>query len=211
MFVRSCWQPRSTDEMYALIDANPWALLVSAGAEGPLATNLPLLLDRTRGPHGVLVGHIALVNEQARALRSSTAPVLAVFHGPYSYVTSSWYPRRQMPPTYYYTAVHCYGHLHEQSRENLEASLEVLTESMESAVPSGWHTSEIPHAEITRRLPAIMGFEIAIERIEGKFKLGQDEPKDDALAVADHLAQSTDHSLRVLADAVRRHNSDRAN
>ena len=65
--------------------------------------------------------------------------------------------------------------------------VEVLTSRMEDPIPNGWKTTEIPQSEITRRLPAIMGFEIEIERLEGKFKLGQDEPKRDALAVADRL------------------------
>jgi transcriptional regulator len=69
--------------------------------------------------------------------------------------------------------------------------------------------NEVPHSEITRRLPNIAGFELQIERLEAKFKLGQDEPRKDAMAVADRLAASRDSSQRQLGEAVRRANIDR--
>jgi transcriptional regulator len=81
---------------------------------------------------------------------------------------------------------------------------------MESKYPDGWKTSEIPPYDITRRIPHIMGFEFDIDRIEGKFKLGQDEPKKDALAVARRLAQSQDPAHRELANMVFAYNMDRS-
>src|SRR5208283_4535152 len=98
-------------EMYDLIDSYPWALVVNNGNNGPYATNMPLLLDRTRGEHGFLIGHIARANDHAQVLQKNEGPTLAIFQGPYSYVTASWYPNRDMPPTFYYTAVHCYGNV----------------------------------------------------------------------------------------------------
>ena len=211
MFVRPCWKPRAIEDAYRLVDDYPWALLISNRDDGPLATNLPLLLDRTRGDHGVLTGHIARANDHARALLFDTqSQVLAVFHGPSSYVTPSWYPNRDMPGTYYYMAVHCYGRIKLQLEADLEAALTLLTDCMEAAVPNGWRMDEVPHSEITRRLPAILGFELDIERIEAKFKLGQDEPRKDAMAVAEHLAASSDPSQRALAVAVRKANQDRS-
>jgi transcriptional regulator len=142
-------------------------------------------------------------------LFSATVPTLAVFHGPYSYVTPSWYPNRDMPGTYYYTAVHCYGRIRAQSDAELEATLNVLNDRMERPIAGGWRMNEVPHSEITRRLPNIAGFELQIERLEAKFKLGQDEPRKDAMAVADRLAASRDSSQRQLGEAVRRANIDR--
>ena len=213
MFVRNCWKPRTEQELWDFIDHYPWALLINSGNfergnSGPHATNLPLLLDRSR-EKPTLVGHIAAANEHALALRSASDPTLAVFHGPYSYVTASWYPNRDMPSTYYYTAVHCYGQVTIQDEAALRQSLEVLTRRMESEYPDGWKTSEIPPYDITRRLPHIMGFEIEIDRIEGKFKLGQDEPKKDALAVAHRLMQTGDSGHRELANMTEAYNLDR--
>lgn len=209
MFVRPCWRPRDPESAHDLIDSDPWALLVSNGQDGPLATNLPLLLDRSKGPRGTLVGHIARANAHARVIATQETPVLAVFHGPHSYVTPSWYPDRDMPGTYYYMAVHCYGRITTQPEDDLERWIHVLSDRMEAGVPEGWSTREIPHSEITRRLPAILGFEIAIERLEAKFKLGQDEPKKDAMAVASRLAASQDPAQRALAEAVADANAGR--
>src|SRR6476646_123593 len=77
MFVRPVWRPQSPEEAFQIIDENLWALLVNNGENGPLVTNLPLLLDRTRGKHGTLLGHIARANEHAAALFDSKAPTLA--------------------------------------------------------------------------------------------------------------------------------------
>lgn len=209
MFVRPCWHPQSPEESYTIVDEHPWALLVNNGEGGPLVTNLPLLLDRTRGALGTLIGHLARQNEHALALFRATAPALAVFHGPWSYVTPSWYPNRDMPGTYYYSAVHCYGRVREQSMEALEASLRMLNDRMEGPIPGGWSMDEVPHSEITRRLPSIVGFEIEIERLEAKLKYGQDEPKKDALAVAGRLMASSDPGARKLGEAVHVVNAER--
>lgn len=209
VFVRPCWQPASFEEAYQLIEEYPWALLVNNGDEGPFVTNVPLLVDRKRGPFGKLLGHIARANAHADALFGTTAPTLAVFHGPYSYVTPSWYPNRDMPGTYYYSAVHCYGYVRPQTDAELEATLELLNNRMEAQIPNGWKIHEVSRSEITRRLPHIVGFELEIARLEAKFKLGQDEPRKDALAIADHLSASPDVSQKALAEAVRRANLGR--
>jgi transcriptional regulator len=190
MFVRPCWRPASQADAIELMENNPWALLVSNGPQGPLATNLPLLFDERRDDKAVLLGHIARANAHFSSLRQSGGNTLAIFEGPWSYVTASWYPHRDMPSTYYYTAIHCYGRLEWQSEEELDASLELLTRRMESSIPGGWRTSDIPRSEITRRFASIAGFAFYIERMEAKFKLGQDEPLRDALAVAEKLADS---------------------
>jgi len=127
MFVRSCWRPHSDADIYSFIAENPWALLVNNGQSGPFVTSLPLLLDPSRGGKGVLVGHIARANAHADAVQNPETPTLAVFQGPHSYVTSSWYPKRDMPPTYYYTAVHCYGTLRLQDEKETHRWVEILT------------------------------------------------------------------------------------
>ena len=209
MFVRPVWRPQSPDAAHQLIDENPWALLVNNGENGPFATNIPLLLDRTRGPHGTLLGHLARANEHGQKLFESEVPTLAIFQGPYSYVTPSWYPNRDMPGTYYYTAVHCYGRLRRQNDAELEATLRVLNDRYERPVPNGWQIDEVPHSDITRRLPHIIGFEMQIERIEAKFKLGQDEPRKDAMAVAERLLASSHPMQQRLGEMTRRENEQR--
>lgn len=211
MFVRPCWKPKNAEDARQIIDQHPWALLVSNGADGPVATNLPLLVEQesTNREPLVLVGHIARANHHLQQLQSQTAPVLAIFEGPWSYITASWYPNRQMPSTYYYTAVHCYGTLAFQQDGELDESLEQLTHRMESNFTNGWSTGEIPRSEITRRLPAIRGFRMTVSRLEAKFKLGQDEPIPDALAVADVLDAHAAPNDRTLAALIRQQNAGR--
>ncbi|MGA7156153.1 MAG: FMN-binding negative transcriptional regulator [Acidobacteriaceae bacterium] len=209
MFVRQSWLPQTRQDVYDIIVQNPWGLLVSNGADGPEVTNLAFVLDAKRGEKGVLTSHLARANAQSLALGELTEPALAVFHGPSSYVTASWYPGRDMPPTVYYCAVHCYGPLVLQDQDALRESVEMLTVQSERNVSGGWKTSEISDADVVRRLPAILGFEMEIERLEAKFKLGQDEPKRDAMAVAERLLASDNPQDRVLGAMVYRYNEAR--
>jgi transcriptional regulator len=214
MFVRPCWRPISPQDSLDLIEQHPWALLVSNGSDGPLATNLPLLLEGSvhgdAGELPVLIGHIARANDHAQRLADSATPVLAIFEGPWDYITASWYPERDMPSTYYYTAVHCYGTVELQDETELDRSIEELTQRMESRYPNGWRTSEIPREAITRRFAAIMGFRIRVKRMEAKFKLGQDEPIADATAVAAALEQRAAPEDHELAALIRKHNHARS-
>jgi transcriptional regulator len=105
--------------------------------------------------------------------------------------------------------VHCSGTIELQDEPALDASLENLVQRSESSYPQSWRTDEIPRSEITRRFAGIVGFRIHVNRIEAKFKLGQDEPLQDALAVADNLerqASPVDHAVAAL---IRKHNQDR--
>jgi transcriptional regulator len=209
MFVRPCWLPQSEEDVFAIMESNPWGLLVSNGTEGPRLTNVAWVLDRKRGNHGCLTSHISRANEHAPALLEETNPVLAVFHGPSKYISASWYPLRDMPPTVYYTAVHCYGSLSFQNNATLREAIEELTNRSERGVPEGWRTSEIPESDVTRRLPKILGFDLLINRTEAKFKLGQDEPKRDAMAVGERLLLSEDPADRFLGGMIVRFNEDR--
>lgn len=209
MFVRSSWLPQSKEDAFSLIEQNPWGLVVSNGAQGPLVTNLPWVLNRSQGPHGSLTSHISRANAHAAALLQEKAPVLAVFHGPSKYISASWYPKRDMPPTVYYTAVHCYGSLKFQEKNELRTAIEDLTRRSEEKIPNGWRTSEIPEIDIARRLPLILGFDLTIERMEAKFKLGQDEPKQDAVAVGHLLSLSEDAADKLLGQMILRFNENR--
>ncbi len=209
MLSRPCWNPSPISEIHDLIRTYSWGLLVSNGPQGPFATNVAWMLDSSRGSHGVLRSHISRANAQALIIQNDHVPVLAIFEGPHHYITASWYPERSMPSTVYYTAVHCYGKLVFQEETELREALEQLTQASEAPFENGWKTSDIPEREIARRLPAILGFELLIDRIEAKFKLGQDEPKRDAMAVAQHLLSSESESDRSFGELVKRYNEGR--
>jgi transcriptional regulator len=219
VFVRPCWMPKSRQDVYDVIRENSWGQLISNGADGPYVTNLPFVLsvasddssiDSPGEDRIVLTSHIARGNDHSAAIQAATEPVLAVFEGPSSYVTASWYPGRDMPPTIYYSAVHCYGHLVFQEKPQLLESVEDLTARSERHIPDGWKTSEIPREAVIRRLNSILGFELHVDRLEAKFKLGQDEPKPDAMAVGERLLASNDPRDRALGAMVVRYNEGRS-
>jgi len=213
MFVRNCWKPRAEQEVFELICQNPWALLVSNGTllqdgalAAPLATNVPLILHAEQR---TLTGHIARANAHSAALLKSSSPLLAIFQGPSAHISGSWYPERSMPSTVYYTAVYCQCSLKLQDDARLREALEEITHFYEDPIPNGWQTTDIAEKDITRRMPAILGFDLQIEQMEAKFKLGQDEPKRDAMAVAAQLLASDDARIRSLGELTRRYNEDR--
>src|ERR1700676_3263322 len=86
---QAMFEAQIDEEVYSFIEQNLWALLVNNGEQGPFATNLPLLLDRSAGSRGVLVGHLTRANAHAEAIQSATTPTLAIFQGPLTYVSSS--------------------------------------------------------------------------------------------------------------------------
>ena len=144
-----------------------------------------------------LIREDATRKTSARAHRAGQCPlvavaefgsnVLAIFEGPWSYVTASWYPGATCPrPTTTRPFIATAGWNGSRSR-NSTLLLRLSRARMETPIPGGWSTSEIPRREITRRFAAIEGFAFHIERMEAKFKLGQDEPLRDALAVAEKL------------------------
>src|SRR4051794_6236182 len=107
MYVPSWFARTDPAELFVFMESHSFALLVSTRDGAPFGTHLPLLLDRTAGPHGTLIGHMARANPQWRDLDGR--PVLAVFGGPHAYISPSWYEAENVVPTWNYVAVHATG------------------------------------------------------------------------------------------------------
>ncbi len=129
-----------------------------------------------------------------RFLIDAKASVLALLEGPGATSPPVGIPNEICPPTYDYTAVHCYGTFHLQQQDELDTALEDLTERMEHNLRNRWSTREIPRSEIVRRFA---GIRLELARLESKFNLGQDESFRDALAAADMLATRHSHRVRL--------------
>ncbi|ABF42642.1 negative transcriptional regulator [Candidatus Koribacter versatilis Ellin345] len=203
MFIRERYAA-SQEDILATIRQYPLATLVSQDARGFTANHLPLVIDPARGPHGTLIGHFTRQNPQHAALRADSR-VMAVFNGPAGYVSSSWYSTgRDMAPTWNYAAVHCHGTLTlASSEEQTVAALRALLNHVEQNMPNAWRMEELGPDGLERRLPHIIGFEIAIERIEAKLQMSQYErPKDTAEAIDVLRAQGQED----LADTMQRCN-----
>jgi transcriptional regulator len=180
---------RETDSnaLHELIESHSFATLVSPDAKEPMITHLPLLLDRQRGPQGTLIGHVARANPHWRTLQQRPE-VVAVFHGPHAYVSPSWYGVQPSVPTWNYAVVHAAGRarlLHEP--DALQGITKRLVEAFESHRPQPWRM-ELPADFHKQMLGAIVGFEIEILQLSGKFKLSQNRTLDDRHRVVTALA-----------------------
>lgn len=180
-----------TETALTLVEAHPFATLVSLGSGGLLSTPLPLLLDR-QGDQVRLIGHIARANPHWRDF-DPAVPSLAVFQGGDAYVTPSWYAAKRetgkVVPTWNYKAVHIHGRL--QVVEEPAALLEIvsrLTDRHEATRPAPWAVSDAPADYLATMLKAIVGLELLVERVEGKAKLSQNRPAEDQAAVRAGLA-----------------------
>lgn len=194
--------PRSFAEddrptLLAFVDAHPLAVLVtSSPADGLIATHLPLALDRAAGPNGTLIGHLARANPQARCVPDGGADALVIFAGPDAYVTPAWYATKaetgRVVPTWNYVAVHASGTLHLRDDPRwLREHLELLTNRHESDRSHPWQVSDAPDDYIAQQMQAIVGVELRIDRLEGKWKMSQNRSDADIAGVIRGLGASS--------------------
>ncbi|HXH48621.1 MAG TPA: FMN-binding negative transcriptional regulator [Terriglobia bacterium] len=176
--------------------ANPFAIVVSSGEGSPFATHIPVLANEA--PGGILLrGHVARANPHWKMLEEERE-TLAIFHGPHAYISPSLYGSRESVPTWNYAAVHAYG------RANVFHDPEPLTELLletiaqfEQAYLAQWR--DLNENYRTRMLSQIVGFEIAVERLEAKFKLSQNRPKADQARIIQSLDSSADTAISGVA------------
>ena len=176
--------------LHALVAAQPLATLV-VSHQGALHVNhVPLYLDAARGPHGMLVGHVARANGLWPLL---PLHAVAVFHGPQAYVSPSWYPSKAIDgkqvPTWNYATVHAHGTLSavDDDPERLRAILHTLTQAHESHRAAPWGMADAPADYIDKMLRAIVGIELAVERWEGVWKVSQNRTDTDRAGVVQGL------------------------
>jgi len=182
MYVPPAFREDDLAAIYATIDEARLSHLVTATEQGLIATPLPLFLVRDEGPHGTLYGHVARANPQWKLTPAGEA--MALFLGPHAYITPNWYATKQethrVVPTWNYVAVHAYGRLEFfDDPVRLRSLVGRLTERHESRRPAPWSVEDAPKDFIDGQLKAIVGFEMAIQRLEGKWKLGQNRSVED--------------------------------
>ena len=193
--------------LQAFIRSHPLGLLISVGPNGLNANLLPfhLRLATTEG-HGTLQAHLARANPQWREIADQN--VLVVFRGPDAYVSPSLYPTKRQSgrvvPTWNYVMVQARGRARiMDDGEWLARHLEALTASQEAMRPEPWAPSDAPADYLEERKRAIIGIEIDIDALEGKWKVSQNQPETNQLAVA--AAFDQDPMTRELAASVRRY------
>jgi transcriptional regulator len=197
MYVPAPFAEADLTKLHEFIEQNSFGILVSQVDGLPFASHLPFLLDRTAGPHGTLVGHVARANPQWREAAGQTA--LAIFAGPHVYVSPTWYEAEQVVPTWNYITVHAYGQV--EVVEDKGALLEIVQKSVrvyEQAMPRPW-TFDPSSTFVERMLAQIVGFRIMVEKIEGKWKLNQNHPVQRREKVVRALRQRTDENAQAIA------------
>ncbi len=191
MYISELYAQEEVPVLHDFMRRYRFATVVTQHEGGPYASHLPLLVDPGRGGQGALVGHLARNNPQSEDLAAG-AEVLAIFHGPHAYVSGGWYaPNPMVAPTWNYAVVHAYGRPRILAQDELERTLHALTDENEKDLHTPWKLEMTPVLR-ERLLPAIVGFEIVLHRIEGKFKLGQNRSEQDRRKVIDSLSQTVE-------------------
>jgi transcriptional regulator len=180
MYLPEHFRQDDPGKLRELMAAFPLAALISGGANGLTANHIPLLFDPDPAPHGILRGHMARGNPQWKSLGGQEA--MAIFQGPQAYVSPNWYPTKRehgkVVPTWNYTAVHVWGTVEvHPEREWLAAFLDRLTAAHEAGQPIPWKPSDAPASYVEGLLGAIVGIELKILRMEGKWKMSQNQPE----------------------------------
>jgi transcriptional regulator len=194
------------DIQHGLIAAHPLGLLVTSGSTGLLANPVPFVLDASASPLGTLKAHLARANAQWRAF-DPDQEALVVFQGPEAYITPYWYEAKRehgkVVPTWNYAMVQAYGRMRiMDDPEWLLRQISALTARQESARPEPWAVGDAPASFVAAQIKGIVGIEIEIARIEGKWKVSQNRSEADRRGVAAGLRQAEDDASRDMADLV---------
>ncbi|MBN9022414.1 MAG: FMN-binding negative transcriptional regulator [Rhizobiales bacterium] len=202
MYTPPAFREDDQDALRRIMREARLSLLITATADGLLATHLPLLLDEAEGECGVLYGHIARANEQWKA--APTGEALAILSGPEAYVTPSWYAAKRengkVVPTWNYVAVHAHGPVEFfDDPARLHDVVTRLTDRHEGARQAPWAVSDAPEAFVAAQLKGIVGVRLPITRLEGKRKMSQNRSEADRRGVAKGLRESDRAEDRLVA------------
>ncbi len=209
MYIPKYFEETNIATLHGLMKAHTLAALVTS-ADAELAVNhLPLLIYSEDGEFGTLRGHVARANPLWRQFTGTTAAV-AIFQGPHSYISPSWYPSKhtdgKQVPTWNYAVVHAHGRPRIIEDANwLYAHLNEMTDEHESTQALPWKVSDAPKEFTDKLLNAIVGIEMPIMRIEGKWKVSQNRAKGDRLGVAADLTSRGDNQSQAMASLVMQH------
>ncbi len=193
--------------LHQLMKENALATLVTASGDGLTANHVPLILDPVPAPWGTLRGHMSRANSQWRDSRPEVH-ALAIFQGASAYITPSWYASKQetgkVVPTYNYVVVHAHGPLKTfEDPALLEQNVRALTALHETSFAKPWSVDDAPPDFVQSVLKGIIGIEIPIIRLEGKWKVSQNRPLADRAGVIRGLQALGDPESLEMANAIK--------
>lgn len=207
MYLPSHFEESRVEVLHELMRQHPLASLVTLGSHGLNGNHIPFEVDAAPAPYGTLRGHVARANPVWRDYSSDTE-ALAIFQGPQVYISPSWYETKkqtgEVVPTYDYAVVHAYGRLQVvEDRAWLRGLVGRLTERFELGRPAPWRVSDAPQPFIEKQLSAIVGIEIAITKLFGKWKASQNRPAADRAAVIEALGATADADSLAMARLIK--------
>jgi len=198
MYIPPAFRIEDTSKLAAFMQRHRFATLITHDGAAPFASHLPMLFHKEAGAHGTLVSHMARANPQWQHFAAG-GEALAIFHGPHSYISPSWYKTAPAVPTWNYATVHAYGVpviIHDHER--IVSLLHELVTMHESSFEPPW-PGDLPEEYREKMIRGIVAFEIPVTRLEGKFKLGQNRSSADLQGVFQALSNSGDPDSRALA------------
>lgn len=209
MYIPKHFEEHDLGVLHALIRAQPLGAWVTLANDGLLVNHIPFMLDATRGEYGALICHVARANAVWKEF-SRTAPSVFIFQGPQTYITPSWYATKRETgkavPTWNYAVVHARGLPRVMDdRAWLLNHVAQLSDLHEAAQPAPWRVDDAPPEFIDGMLKAIVGIEIPITKIVGKWKTSQNRPAPDKRGVIAGLSAHADDDAQDMAALVRRH------
>lgn len=197
MFIPKHFRNDHVPEIFRFVRDHGFGLLVSSGDPVPFITHVPFEL-RESEEGAVLHAHLSAANPHARHL-SDGQQATAVFQGPHAYVSSRWYNHVNVP-TWNYIAVHLSGTIRIFSKEELRQSLDQLMHHYESGSDTPLRMEDLPPEMIEKYLKGIVGFELRIEQVEGKWKLSQNRDAESYENIIRQLKQLADPDASRIAD-----------
>lgn len=205
MYLPQHFEQTDRAQLAALMAAHPLATLVTRAGDSFTADHIPLIYDPSQGEHGLLRGHVARVNPLWRD--AAGHEVLAVFGGAQAYITPSWYPSKaataKVVPTWNYVVVHAHGKLRAiEDAAWLHGLVSELTQGQEGARAHPWRVSDAPDDYVRQMLRAIVGIEIPLRAIVGKWKVTQNRGEADRLGVAAGLSGEPGDNAAAMAALV---------
>jgi len=197
MYIPNSFSEPDREVLFDLIEEYGFATLISWTASEPTVSHLPLLIDRNAPRPVRLIGHMARANRHWTEFDGSQ-PAMVIFHGPSAYVSPAWYTEHPSVPTWNYAVVHVYGKPRLLDDDATGRLLKRLVDKFEGPRKVRWN-GDLPPAFVTGELRAIVGFEIAIDQIQGKFKLSQNKTAADQAGALAGLASEADPRSQELA------------
>ena len=211
MYVPKHFEETHVPVLHDLIRAHPLGALVTLTGGGLDANHVPFEIDPAPAPFGTLRAHVARANPVWRESRD--AQVLVIFQGPSTYVSPAWYPTKQetgkVVPTWNYAVVHAHGPLRViDDRAWLRAFVETLTNRHEASRPEPWAVSDAPADYVDGMVAGIVGLEVPIARLVGKWKVSQNRPAQDRTGVVEGLRREGGEDAAAMAEIVRARNEE---